>query len=141
MISFIYSFLNYRYIDDVFFTSNESEDKIKQLLEKANQFHPNIKLEYHIGKTLPFLDVLINNNNDNGTLSSSLYHKPSAEPTIVPFLSDHPQHVFRNAIHTALMRAIRYSSTFEEFNHERRAIRLMFLYNRYARDIIFSTFY
>jgi hypothetical protein len=101
---------------------------VKKLLEKANNFHPNIKLEYHIGKSIPFLDVLINN--DNGTLTSSVYHKPSAEPAVVSFLSDHPRHVFRNVIHTALMKAVRYSSTFEAFNNERRSIRSMLLYNR-----------
>ena len=77
-------FLNYRYIDDVFFTSNQSEDDVKQLLETANKFHPNIKLEYHIGKSATFLDVLVNNN--NGALSSMIYHKPSSEPTVVSFL-------------------------------------------------------
>ncbi|CAF5117164.1 unnamed protein product, partial [Rotaria sp. Silwood1] len=116
-----------RYIDDVFFTWNGSEDKVEELLEAANNFHPNIKLEYKISKSVPFLDVHIQHN--HGTLVSSLYHKPSAEPTVVSFLSDHPRHVFRNVIQTALTRAARYSSTFEIFNHERRAIRLMFLYN------------
>ncbi|CAF4595868.1 unnamed protein product, partial [Rotaria socialis] len=43
---------------------------------------------------------------------------------------DHPRHVFRNVIQTALMRAIRYSSTFEAFNIERRTIRLTLLYNK-----------
>ena len=119
---------NCRYIDDVFFTCNDSEENIKIILEKANKFHPNIKLEYHIGKTVPFLDVLVQNN--NGILHSSIYHKPSAAPTVVSFLSDHPRHVFRNVIQTALTRAVRYSSTFEAFDNERRAIRLMLLYNR-----------
>lgn len=90
--------------------------------------HPNIKLEYHIGKSVPFLDILIQNN--NGILASSIYHKPSAEPTVLSFLSDHPRHVFRNVVQTALTRALRYSSTFEIFNNERHAIRLMLLYNR-----------
>ena len=97
------------------------------MLEEANKFHPNIKLTYMIGKSIPFLDVLISNN--NGILSSSVYHKPSAEPSIIPFISDHPRHVFRNIIQTALIRAIRYSSSFELFNIERRSIRLMLLYN------------
>ncbi|CAF2819348.1 unnamed protein product [Rotaria sp. Silwood2] len=127
-----------RYIDDVFFTSNESEDKVKQILDAANNFHPNIKLEYKIGKSLPFLDVLVQNN--NGILVSSLYHKPSAQPTVVSFLSDHPRHVFRNVIQTALTRAVRYSSTFEIFNNERRVIRLMFLYNGYPSNYINQQF-
>ena len=112
----------------MFFTSNDSEENIRQVLEQANKFHSNIKLEYHIGRNLPFLDILLHNN--NGQISSSVYHKPAAEPAVLSFLSDHPRHTFRNIIQTALMRAIRYSSTFEAFNHERRAIRFMLLYNR-----------
>ena len=102
---------------------------MKKLLKTADDFHPNIKLEYKTDTSVPLLDVLVQNNSD-GTLSSSIYHKPSSEPTVVSFLSDHPRHVFRSVIHTALTRAIRYSSTFEAFNYERRAIRSMLLYNR-----------
>ncbi|CAF2717526.1 unnamed protein product [Rotaria sp. Silwood2] len=117
-----------RYIDDVFFTCNQSEDKVKEILDAANNFHPNIELEYKIGKCAPFLDVYVENN--NGNFVSSVYHKPSTESTVLSFLYDHPRHVFRNVIQTSLNRAIRYSSTFDIFNHERRAIRLMLLYNR-----------
>ncbi|CAF3277403.1 unnamed protein product [Rotaria sp. Silwood2] len=116
------------YIDDVFFTCNQSEDKVKEILDAANNFHPNIELEYKIGKCAPFLDVYVENN--NGNFVSSVYHKPSTESTVLSFLYDHPRHVFRNVIQTSLNRAIRYSSTFDIFNHERRAIRLMLLYNR-----------
>ncbi|CAF5048699.1 unnamed protein product, partial [Rotaria sp. Silwood1] len=127
-----------RYIDDIFFTWNGSEDEVKELLEASNYFRPNIKLEHKISKSVPFLDVLVQHN--HGTLVSSFYHKPSAEPTVVSFLSDHPRHVFRNVIQTVLTRAVRYLSTFEIFNHERRAIRLMFLYNRYPSNYINQQF-
>ena len=110
------------------FTWNGSEEEAKEFLEEANKCHPNIKLTYQIAKSLPFLDVLIGIN--DGILSSSVYHKPSAEPTILSFLSDHPRYVFRNVIQTALTRAVRYSSTFEAFNIEQRQIRLQLLYNR-----------
>ncbi|CAF5127593.1 unnamed protein product, partial [Rotaria sp. Silwood1] len=123
-----------RYIDDIFFTSNETETTIKQWLKAANQFHPNIKLTYTMGKSVSFLDLLLTNN--NGILSTSVYHKPSAEPAVLSFLSDHPRHVFRNVIQTALMRAIRYSSTFEAFNVERRRIRLTLLLNGYPTKYI-----
>jgi hypothetical protein len=98
-----------------------------QFLDEANQWHPNIKLDYKISQSLPFLDVLLTNS--NGILSTSVYRKPSAEPYVVPFISDHPQHVFSNIIQTALTRAVRYSSTFETFNYERCYIKLMLLYN------------
>jgi hypothetical protein len=117
-----------RYIDDVFFTSNEPSEVINAMLDKANNLHPNIKLVRLIGASVTFLDVLINN--ENGQLSTSVYHKEAAEPYVLPFVSDHPRHTFKNIVQVALCRAVRYSSTFETFNNERRAIKIMLLYNR-----------
>ncbi len=97
-------------------TWNGSEENAKAILEAANRFHPNIKLTYTIGKSVPFLDILLTNQND--ILHSSVYHKPAAQPTVLSFLSDHPRYVFRNVVQTTLLRAIRYSSTFEAFNIE-----------------------
>ncbi len=123
-----------RYIDDIFFTSNEPLETIHQMLNEANNFHPNIKLVRKIGTSVPFLDVFIENN--NGKLTTSVYHKEAAEPYIVPFKSDHPRHVFRNIIETALLRAIRYSSTLTIFNQERRTIKLKLLYNGFVSATI-----
>jgi hypothetical protein len=116
-----------RYIDDVFITSNDCEARIEEILSHANAFHPNIHITWEIAKQISFLDLLICNN--NGSLSSAVYHKPAAEPAVLPFSSDHPRHVFQNIVQTALMRAIRYSSTLALFNDERRRIRLMLVYN------------
>lgn len=122
----VFCYIN-RFIDDIFFTSNESKETIERSLKEANDFHPNIKLEGTISQTVSFLDLQITNN--KGNLSSSVYHKPAAEPCVVPFISDHPRHVFPNIIQTALVRAVRYSSTLEIFQKEYRYIRLMLLYN------------
>ena len=116
-----------RYIDDIFITSNKSLDSINQMLDEANSFHPNIKLVRQIGASIPFLDVLIENK--NGLLATSVYDKMAAEPYLVPFNSDHPRHVFQNIVESALLRALRYSSTWQTFNYERRSIQLMLLYN------------
>ena len=67
--------------------------------------------------------------NKNGELATSVYHKEAAEPYIVPLKSDHPRHIFANIIDTALLRAIRYSSTLSIFNEDRCSIKLMLLYN------------
>lgn len=108
-------------------TWNKSEEDLKLFLQTANEWHPNIKFDYKIGKSVPFLDILLTNN--KGTLSTSVYHKPAVEPYVIPFISDHPRHVFANVVTTALQRAVRYSSTFEAFNAERRHIKLTLLYN------------
>ncbi|CAF2107059.1 unnamed protein product [Rotaria magnacalcarata] len=115
-------------------TWNRSEEELRKLLDDANTWHPNIKLDYKIGYNLPFLDVQLTNN--NGILLTSVYHKPAAEPCITPFTSDHPRHVFANTIKNFLERATRYSSTFEAFNYERRNIKLMLLYNDYPSTFI-----
>ncbi|CAF3017152.1 unnamed protein product, partial [Rotaria sp. Silwood2] len=120
-------FLNGKYIDAIFMTWNKSEKELKKALDEANTWHPNIKLEYKISKSLPFLDVLLTNN--NGNLSTMVYHKPAAEPYAVPFIFDHPKHTFVNVIQTSLTRAVRYLSTFETFNNERCYIKLTLLLN------------
>ena len=125
-----YFYDNHRYIDDIFFTSNEPKEKIEAMLKRANDFHPNIKLEANIGSAVPFLDVFISNN--NGILSSSVYRKPATEPCVLPFISDHPRHVFINVVQAALLRAVRFSSTLAIFQKEYRTIRLMLLYNGYV---------
>ncbi|CAF4029182.1 unnamed protein product, partial [Rotaria magnacalcarata] len=119
-----------RYVDDIFFTSNDSIESIDQMLDQANNFHPNIKLVRQIGRSIPFLDVFIENS--NGTLKTSVYHKEAAEPYVVPFGSDHPSYVFRNTVDTAITRAIRYSTTVAQFEKEIRQMKLMFLYNGYS---------
>ncbi|CAM4979639.1 unnamed protein product, partial [Rotaria socialis] len=69
-----------------------------------------------------------------------VYHKPAAEPYVVPFISDHPRHVFENIVQTSLRRAIKYSSTFQSFNDERRYIKSTFLYNGYPSSFIDKIF-
>ncbi|CAM4931088.1 unnamed protein product, partial [Rotaria socialis] len=128
-----------RYIDDIFMTWNRSEEELRKLLDDVNTWHPNIKLDYKISNSLPFLDVQLTNN--NGILSTCVYHKPSAEPYVTPFISDHPRHVFSNIIKNFIERATRYSSTFEAFNCERRYIKLMLLYNGYPSTFIENEFH
>ncbi|CAF3506423.1 unnamed protein product [Rotaria sp. Silwood2] len=127
-----------RYIDDIFFTSNDSIDKVNKMLADANKRHSNIKLTATIDNPIPFLDIHIKNTANN--FITSVYHKEAAEPYVVPFQSDHPRHVFVNIIDCALLRAIRYSSTLQEFNHERRTLKLMLLYNGYPTRYIYSRF-
>ncbi|CAM4846375.1 unnamed protein product [Rotaria magnacalcarata] len=128
-----------RYIDDIFMTWNRSEEELRKFLDDVNTWHPNIKLDYKIGNSLPFLDVQLTNH--NGILSTSVYHKSAAEPYVIPFTSDHPRHVFINIIQTCLARAVRYSSTFEAFNYERHYIKLMLLYNDYPSTFIENEFH
>jgi hypothetical protein len=114
-----------RYIDDIFFTSNESLSTINQMLDDNNNFPPNIQLVRQPGKSIPFLDVFIENKNDVLTISG--YHKRAAESYVAPYNSDHPRHTFRTIIDNALLRTVRYSPTLSVFSEERRSTKLMLL--------------
>ncbi|CAM4791847.1 unnamed protein product, partial [Rotaria magnacalcarata] len=118
-----------RYVDDIFFTSNDSLESIDQI-------------------SVPFLDVLIENR--KGTLTTSVYHKEIAEPYGAPFGSGHLDHVFRNTVDTAITRAVSYSTTLSQFEEEMRQMKLMFLYNgfvhvnlavKFSWDIILLSIY
>jgi hypothetical protein len=43
-----------RYIDDIFFTSNEALGTSNQMLDEANNMHPNIKLVRQLGASISF---------------------------------------------------------------------------------------
>ncbi len=100
------------------------------MLDEVNNLHLNIKLVRQIGTRVSFFDLLIENN--DGVLTTSVYHREATETYIVPFRSDHPRHVFANIIDDALMRAVLYSSSFSVFNKEHCSIKLMLLYNGFA---------
>ena len=82
-----------------------------------------------IGSTVEFLDVLVENN--YGQLKTSVFHKPAAEPYILPILSDHPRHAHRNTIKGQLVRAARLCSHVEDFDKERLKIEFTLLLNGY----------
>ena len=125
---------HHRYIDDVFMTTNLSLDQIKLQLEQANESDINIHISHSVGTRVEFLDVLVENN--NGQLKTSVFHKPAAEPYILPFLSDHPRHIHRNTIKAKLLRAARLCSHVENFDQERINIEFTLLLNGYPPKFI-----
>jgi hypothetical protein len=123
-----------RYIDDGFTTTNLSFDEIKAKLDAADQKDRNIRIKYQIQFCVHFLDIVIQN--DNGHLTTSVFHKPTAEPYILPYTSDHPRHVHRNIPYAALLRAARICSNVHDFNIERIRIGMSLLLNDYPPAFI-----
>ncbi|CAF1448651.1 unnamed protein product [Rotaria sordida] len=123
-----------RYIDDVFMTTNLSKEEILQQLNETMKTDPNIKITITISQTLEYLDATIENN--NGNLKTSIYHKSTSEPYVLPYESDHPRHIHANIINTALVRAARICSTVEDFEMERLSIEMKLLVNGYPPKFI-----
>ncbi|CAF2793034.1 unnamed protein product [Rotaria sp. Silwood2] len=123
-----------RYIDDVFMTTNLSQEEILKEIDKTTVTDSNIKITTSINQALQYLDVTIEN--DNGHLRTSIYHKSACEPYILPYESDHPRHVHANIISTALVRAARLCSTVEDFDMERLSLEMILLVNGYPPQFI-----
>ena len=99
----------------------------------------NIKINYQIGTSVDFLDITIHN--EDGRLRTCLYHKPAAEPYILPYSSDHPHHISRNIPYAALLRAARICSDVNDFHAECIRIDMSLLLNEYPPSFIRKQFY
>ena len=66
-----------RYIDDVFMTTNLPREMMTVELEKAKQKDINMGIIYSIGTSVDYLDVAIENRDDQ--LKTSVFHKPAAK--------------------------------------------------------------
>ena len=115
-------------------TINLIFDKIKTKLDTTDQKDRNIRIKYQIQSCVEFLDLVVQN--DNGQLTTSVFYKPTAEPYILPYTSDHPRHVHRTIPYAALLRAARIYSTVYDFTIERIRIDMSLLLNDYPPAFI-----
>jgi hypothetical protein len=128
-----------RYIDDIFMTTNQTIEQINIELDKARNRDINIQVDLTISMSVNFLDVTITN--EDGHLRTSVYHKPTTEPYILPYTSDHPRHIHRNIPYAALLRAARICSHVDDFNSERLRIDMSLLLNNYPPNYISKQFH
>jgi hypothetical protein len=119
-------------------TTNKTIDEINIELEKAKNKDINIKIDPTLGTSVHFLDVTITN--ENGKLRTPIYHKPTAEPYILPYTSDHPRHIHRNIPYAALLRAARICSHVADFNIECIRTDISLLLNSYLPHFITQQF-
>ena len=60
-----------------------------------------------------------------------MYHKPAAEPYILPYQSDHPRYVHANTVTGAFFRAVRLCSSSDRFLDEYLRIQTQLVLNGY----------
>ena len=123
-----------RFIDDILIAINWPYRHLSKQIDNWNELDLNIKLNPQIGPAVNFLDLYIENL--DGQLFTKVYHKPSYEPYYLPFYSVHPLHMKMNIPYEMLLRAIRYSSTFQAYLNERESLRMAFLLNQYPGRFI-----
>ena len=80
-----------RYIDNIFFTCAQRENKLEGSLKRLKTFHPNLKFAHGESKTVNFLDDVVSINNHK--FETNLYHKPTACHQFLGFNSVHHIHI------------------------------------------------
>jgi hypothetical protein len=119
-------------------TTNQTIEEINIRLEKAQNKDINIRIQPTISTTVHFLDLT--SMNENGQLRTTIYHKPTAEPYYLPYISDHPHRIHRNIPYNALLRAARLCSSVQDFNRERSRIDISLLLNTYPPKLTTNQF-
>ena len=80
-----------RFIDDIFFLWNGTESELIQFIDNLNQKHPTIKFEFTYSRTsITFLDTKAYIN-ENGTLCTTIYGKPSHSRNFLHYKSMDPK--------------------------------------------------
>jgi hypothetical protein len=119
---------------DIFMITNQTISEITLELENANKKDLNIRINSKISTSVDFLDIIITN--EDGYLRTSIYHKPTTEPYILPYTSDHPRHVRRNIPYASLVRAARICSHVDDCNTERIRLDMSLLLTSYPPNFI-----
>ena len=86
-----------RYIDDISFIWNESDEKLDEFLENLNNFHPNLKFTSEkFKKSVNFLDVKVSLIHQHP--ETDLYCKPTDCHQFLDFNSAHPIHIKKSIV-------------------------------------------
>lgn len=101
----------FRFLDDIFIIWNPLYS-IKSFVDIFNNIHPNFKFTFITNEIcMPFLDILLIN--QNGTIETDIYCKPTDSKKYLHFKSHHPGHIKRNVPYCLSQRIARIVSNYE----------------------------
>ena len=128
-----------RYVDDVCCALPARE--VTPFLLHLNSIEPSIQFTCELEKdrVLPFLDVLIHRN-QNGSISTSVFHKPMHTHRYLDFTSHHPIAHKAAVIRTLQCRAMAISSSPSAVNQELSDISKVLVSNGYPTKFINRVF-
>jgi hypothetical protein len=125
-----------RYVDDTFLIFQHEND-MDLFFNYLNTCHRNIKFtkEIESNNKLPFLDVLIRKETD-GTLSTSLYRKPTFTGLYLRWDSYVPKQYKRGLVKCLINRAWRICSCLDGFCQEVKVIKSILANNGYPQNFV-----
>jgi hypothetical protein len=119
-----------RYKDQVFLTWNGSGDELRRLLDSMTEKYPNVQMKIKMGSSVEYLNAFIEN--QNGQLYSRVYHDVSIQAYTLPYVMGHSKVEYSYWLRKALVRAVYYCSTVEDFQKERIYLEMSCLINGFS---------
>ena len=102
-----------RFIDDIFAIWTHGETKLKEFIKFINSFNPSVQFTCDYSSTsVNFLDVSISVNED-GSLTTDLYTKPTDTHQYLRANSCHPNHTKRSIPYSQSLRILRICSNLD----------------------------
>ena len=124
-----------RCFDQIFFTWNQSEEKLQQLLAMIKGMDASIQWTSRIQThNMPYLDVQLSHH--NGLLHTQVYHDWRYEPYVLPYMYGGSSISTINILRTALIRAVLCCFQWEDFEEEQQYIETAFLFNQFSLTFI-----
>jgi len=125
---------HYRCKNQIFFTWNQSVNKLNQFLQTIGSQYSYLVLEAEFGSRVTFLNAYIENL--NGTLYTRVYHDPNIQKYTLPYVIGNAKVVHSHWFRSALIQAVRYCTSVYDFNHERIYLEITCLANGYSLEFV-----
>jgi hypothetical protein len=126
----------WRYIDDVFSIWPYSREELTSFIEALNSFHNSIKFTAEISETTAnFLDTTIIKDH-NGSLSTTLYSKPTDAHMYLHYDSFHPRHQKHSIPYSQALRIRKICSSNIEFDRCTEQLRQNLKLRGYPNQLI-----
>ncbi|CAF4309896.1 unnamed protein product [Rotaria sp. Silwood2] len=120
-----------RYKDQIFFTWNKSTAiALETFLEDLREKHRNVRFQKLIGPSVSFLNAYIENR--HGQLYSRVHHDFNMPRYILPYVIGHTKLSYSEWIFLALIRAVCYCTSVDDFQQERVYLEITYLINGYS---------
>ena len=104
-----------RFIDDIFFIWTYGQDELDSFVQHLNGCHKTIKFTVESSlNTINFLDITVNKEQD-GSLSTTLYCKPTDSHNYLLYSSEHPRHILNGIPYSQMLRVRRICTKMEDF--------------------------
>ena len=124
-----------RYIDDIFILA-DNINEIHCLKETFENFSVlKFSIELNKNNELPYLDVLINNDN-NVDFKLNVYRKPTNNEMVLDGRSECPTRYKNSVINSFLIRANKICKSEEQFKNEIDHIKKMLINNNYCSELV-----